>query len=617
MDIGKNPQASSGNNDPSQKKLAKQILLVIFLFLLFFAIVFRAPLINKSLRVEAYFYSHIQDWAKSHGFIAQSYYTGADPSLTEFRHAFFKALLSAPRHWWQGDSSTLPVFRFDITPENMQKLEAIREAALKRGVLIKSKTESDFVDAALTVDNKTYKVSVRLKGDLFNHFMSDKWSFRVKLHGNKSILGLRRFSIESPITRGCLDYKLIQKTLQATGQSILAPQFIYVREFLNNKDLGVMGIEEHMTKELLVSQQRLNSIIIKFDEDHLWPNLDAQAGHNIIYDNFLNDAIVPFDDNALDESQYLRRDYYLAVGLLRGFLYGKLPATAVFDVNKVGAYLSVSDLFGAPHGLRWNNTRYYYNPTTAKLEPIQFDNKTFMHLPPGKLATEFEFNFAPVLSRILLKDPAILQAYYKTSAILAKKIADHSLQTELQTTEQQYLKQIGSDFYLYPEVNFDFMQQQIHCLLPDNHCSSFHYTSFDKTIELISLKDALQDQVLQAFNEKDLKSSQLELMNILPVPQQIQMIKAYAPDGSEVPLNFTNNVHLPLMINAAEIGKLPVSIILPYEAKSAKNIANITVTSQPILSEKLISILGNAKPMTINARRYSPPFDHALFLKLI
>ena len=30
---------------------------------------------------------------------------------------------------------------------------------------------------------------------------------------------------------------------------------------------------------------------------------------------------------------------------------------------------------GAQHGAMWNNTRYYYNPITSKLEPIGFDGE--------------------------------------------------------------------------------------------------------------------------------------------------------------------------------------------------------------------------------------------------
>jgi hypothetical protein len=61
------------------------------------------------------------------------------------------------------------------------------------------------------------------------------------------------------------------------------------------------------------------------------------------------------------------------VGLLRGFIEGTLPASEVFDVERIGGFIAVSQFWGAWHAIRWHNLRFYLNPMTMRLEPIAFD----------------------------------------------------------------------------------------------------------------------------------------------------------------------------------------------------------------------------------------------------
>ncbi|MDF1516151.1 MAG: hypothetical protein P1S60_20245, partial [Anaerolineae bacterium] len=64
-----------------------------------------------------------------------------------------------------------------------------------------------------------------------------------------------------------------------------------------------------------------------------------------------------------------------AIGQLRGYNEGYLPYSAVFDVETTAKFFALTDVWGANHALQWHNLRYYYNPITAKLEPIAFDTQ--------------------------------------------------------------------------------------------------------------------------------------------------------------------------------------------------------------------------------------------------
>ena len=63
----------------------------------------------------------------------------------------------------------------------------------------------------------------------------------------------------------------------------------------------------------------------------------------------------------------------IALSLLNDFIDKKRSASDVFDAKRLSQYLATVDLWGAWHALTWNNWRWYYNPHTAKLEPIQSD----------------------------------------------------------------------------------------------------------------------------------------------------------------------------------------------------------------------------------------------------
>ena len=77
--------------------------------------------------------------------------------------------------------------------------------------------------------------------------------------------------------------------------------------------------------------------------------------------------------NTIVNSTALGYQRQIALSLIGDFINGKRDASDVFDSQRLGQYLAVIDTWGAWHGLAWNNWRWYYNPHTAKLEPIQSD----------------------------------------------------------------------------------------------------------------------------------------------------------------------------------------------------------------------------------------------------
>ena len=142
-----------------------------------------------------------------------------------------------------------------------------RDEALKVGIL--QTTDDDLVPATVALNDGTkMDADIRLKGDWVDHLKGDKWSFRIQLKGDDQVMGFRQFSIQTPETRNYLyEWAFHQNLIE---ENILTTRYHFVNVLLNGKLLGIYGIEEHFTGELIESQGRRQGVIIRFDEENLW-----------------------------------------------------------------------------------------------------------------------------------------------------------------------------------------------------------------------------------------------------------------------------------------------------------------------------------------------------------
>ncbi|MDX1377751.1 MAG: hypothetical protein R3307_02790 [Anaerolineales bacterium] len=256
-----------------------------------------------------------------------------------------------------------------------------REEALRIGILQVS--DEDFVPSIITLnDGPKMDVKMRLKGDWTDHLEGDKWSFRIQLKDDGQIMGFRQFSIQTPETRNFLYEWIFHQNL--FEEDILTTRYDFVNVLLNGELLGVYGIEEHFTGELIESQGRRQGVIIRFDEDYLWnkwahfyDNGAKFTGHGWSYTTEKTVDISTFQTGKIARDPALTAEAETARSLLYAFETGRLPASEVFDVRLMGRFFALSDLWAACHGTNWHNLRFYYNPITARLEPVAFDNIPF------------------------------------------------------------------------------------------------------------------------------------------------------------------------------------------------------------------------------------------------
>lgn len=313
----------------------------------------------------------------------------------------------AVRRYLQGLRVQPTILVLDIKYKHFQRLAAIRDEMLRTHAVHRYKDE--YVPAVLRLPDRRVKVKLRLKGDRLIHYNHPKqWSFRVRTKGDQTVMGMKAFSLHKPRARNYIYEWLFHRALDREGLIGLRYQFVHLT--LNGDNLGIYAMEEHFDKRLVEHHGFREGPILRFDND-LVRGLDRTE-------------IAPYQVETWSGEE--RRDLLdRALGLLQGFRTDQYPIHKVFDVKKLARYFALTDVLGMHHGALFKSIRFYYNPVTAKLEPIGFDGH-FGTLGKPFLAAEMGINpragwyyevhgawFRKLFNREASFDPVFYQAYLR------------------------------------------------------------------------------------------------------------------------------------------------------------------------------------------------------------
>jgi hypothetical protein len=251
-----------------------------------------------------------------------------------------------------GFNSDFPTLSLDIKLKDYAKLEEITK---NKG----NGRREIYVPAKIRLDDKIAKVKIRLQGDREIHWADPKrWSFRVEVKDD-TILGMRKFTIQHPVTRNYVYEWLFHDFLKREGLIGLNYQFITFN--VNGKSKGVYAVEEKSDKILIESNKRRNGPIFKFE-----------SSGGLDYDNFWeNIRISPYQ-----ESNWSKNNPILlaqASDLLSSFINGDKSVEEVFDTEKLAKFFAIVDIFSMFHATIPDGIRLYYNPVTRIFEPIGND----------------------------------------------------------------------------------------------------------------------------------------------------------------------------------------------------------------------------------------------------
>jgi len=136
---------------------------------------------------------------------AKIYRSGMVGSVNYKVHDFAVTKLNFIPNYFSGLLSSPDEFVIDIKFDELAKLRQYRNNSFASGDRISQEGKESDVSAKLTFQDKTYKIKMGLTGTTLRHIADpEKWSYRIKVKGDDSVLRMKEFSLLYPTARGYL-----------------------------------------------------------------------------------------------------------------------------------------------------------------------------------------------------------------------------------------------------------------------------------------------------------------------------------------------------------------------------------------------------------------------------
>ena len=255
-----------------------------------------------------------------------------------------------------------------INQKNLYNLELQRKNKLKG---LSEKVEK-FSRASLNYNQSDFNIKLRVKGDRSLHWHErNQTSYRIDLRGDDRIWGLEEFSVQKPITRNYIYEYIFHKFLETN--KLVALKYFFINLSLNDTNQGIYAVEEGFSKELIERNKKRNGPIFGVEE------LKSFNYPKIEYDLYSKNY---WQSNHSE----LIKNAYIKLDEIKN---KKNNIDKIFDLEKWATYFAIIDLTGNFHGSIPKSVKLYYNPVTAKFEPIGFDGHYNSNLFQNFLILDF------------------------------------------------------------------------------------------------------------------------------------------------------------------------------------------------------------------------------------
>lgn len=265
----------------------------------------------------------------------------------------------------------------DINMKNFENILNNRNEVMNIGHAIDKQFQE--VSGYLWFNGKKKRMRVRLKGILETHWLTKRrMSLKIELLNGETVLGYNKFSIQKPRERQWPYNYVYEKISEELG--ILSTNSNFVNVIVNGEKWGIMLIEESLGKVYLENKKKKESLIFKFGDEREWYE---GWSHNPFYLYRLGDPSLIYHvytlakhlqkDNQTIKTSYLannnknRKIISYVMENIRNYNYD------IYYQDKLAKAFYLAEIWGNLHNLLNNNTSYYFNPYSLKLDPITRD----------------------------------------------------------------------------------------------------------------------------------------------------------------------------------------------------------------------------------------------------
>lgn len=435
----------------------------------------------------------------------------------------------------------LPILRIYMSDGALQKLQDKRTSTLVGKVPVLLSEDDDWVKATLLSDDgmgaKKTKAKIRLKGDWADHLRdSHKLSFRIKLRNQDTMFGMSKFSIQAPNTRRYHYEPMLLNMMRKAG--VFAPRYFFVDVRINDMKIGIMALEEHFTKQLIESQHGREGPIVAIDEDLIWQqrylnNINKTSGLPYSYRDY---PIKVFKSGQFKPGTIRSQHNMRAMSLLRDYMDGMVPATEVFDADKLSRWWIITNTWHGLHGAVTHNLRFYFNPVTGLFEPISFDNEGH----PRKK----EKLINNMASKALKTDTNFRQVTLKNLNEITEIITSSVFEKEYNRQQKEYLEILAIDGVNVYKLSLSELRLNL--------------ADFIRKIDLKTIRPAVHSPAVPKEN-RNRKKDPVRFTSILKnngeIAARIRPFVYWYPDHAE--LEFKNLTMNPLSIQAVYFATKP------------------------------------------------------------
>jgi hypothetical protein len=320
------------------------------------------------------------------------------------------------------------LLKINIKYDDLEKLKKDRKKALDLKKLYKPKK----INAQIEFNNQFYDASVRLKGDLPDHWQNNhQWSLKINLKKDKTILGMNEFSIMIHSERN-FPYNFLFSHI-FNKNSLFYPKYETIRVNFNGSDWGLMLMEENFGKNYYFNYKIKEAPIFKMTNENdfylssVYSNISDNIDHLIrwqgkietkIYNKnkILDKSNLPYDSTNKNLYSIFQNIQEILITEDKKY-FSKIKKH--FDLDQFAKSLAIASVFGDRHSLLSNNSRYYLDPYNLKIKPILTD----------KIYEKVNFKFFESISapyKFLLLHQDFKKKYIKAVLKIEKDLKDYT-----------------------------------------------------------------------------------------------------------------------------------------------------------------------------------------------
>ncbi|MBT4091845.1 MAG: hypothetical protein HOE30_25445, partial [Deltaproteobacteria bacterium] len=498
-----------------------------------------------------------------------------------------------------------PTLFVDVKFKHFRKLNEWRKKSIAAGFGLAKLRQ--YVPATIRHGSMVSKVKIRLKGDLIDHYDSERWSFRIKIKGENSFLGMKTFSIQEPERRGYAAEAVFFQHLRQ--YDILVPRYIFVNVIFNGQTWGMMALEEVPSKELLESSRRREGVIFRYDDSSNW--LALVSGKRSLakyYQNHHSTPFAPYGRKKIGKSQKLFNYYLRGISLLEGWREGRLKATDIFDVERWARLFAISEVWRSRHQLKSHNLRFYLNPVTEKFEPLVYDRGRMFYNDTSNASSLLITRDVPFVDQ-LLQEPKFRLAFVDAMKLITNDVISGRGIDKIRPMANLLYKQLVYDKFYLMEFPFQSLISRSKALLERKEFNQKDIRVF----EYPEITEKSFESIGHGLFYRDGKGISIELSNKLPIEVHLCGLTLNDPANKPAVVLYSPGPHSGIRLKPASMsGPHPISHLTKKTLKFALSGEKKVNISRLATVSVCLETASSDQPVYETIFQSARPFDRSI-----